>query len=41
MKEIQIENKVLGIKYPTYFIADLAANYSKTQHINRLTQVIL
>jgi sialic acid synthase SpsE len=27
MKEIQIENKVIGIKHPTYFIADVAANH--------------
>jgi sialic acid synthase SpsE len=27
MKEIQIENKTIGINHPTYFIADLAANH--------------
>jgi sialic acid synthase SpsE len=27
MKEIQIENKVIGMNHPTYFIADVAANH--------------
>ena len=27
MNEIQIENKIIGINYPTYFIADVAANH--------------
>ena len=27
MKEIQIENKVVGMNHPTYFIADVAANH--------------
>ena len=27
MKEIQIENKVVGMSHPTYFIADVAANH--------------
>jgi sialic acid synthase SpsE len=27
MREIQIENKILGINHPTYFIADVAANH--------------
>ena len=27
MKEIQIENKIIGINHPTYFIADIAANH--------------
>ncbi|MDC0407649.1 N-acetylneuraminate synthase family protein [Candidatus Thioglobus sp.] len=27
MKEIQIENKIIGLDYPTYFIADVAANH--------------
>ena len=27
MKEIQIENKTIGINHPTYFIADVAANH--------------
>jgi sialic acid synthase SpsE len=27
LKEIQIENKMIGISHPTYFIADVAANH--------------
>ena len=27
MREIQIENKMIGINHPTYFIADVAANH--------------
>ncbi len=27
MREIQIENKTIGMNYPTYFIADVAANH--------------
>ena len=27
MREIQIENKTIGLVRPTYFIADLAANH--------------
>ena len=27
MKEIQIENRFIGMNHPTYFIADLAANH--------------
>ena len=27
MKEIKIENKIIGMKHPTYFIADVAANH--------------
>ena len=27
MKEIQIENKMIGMSHPTYFIADVAANH--------------
>jgi N-acetylneuraminate synthase len=27
MREIQIDNKIIGMNYPTYFIADVAANH--------------
>ena len=27
MREIQIENKTIGLDYPTYFVADVAANH--------------
>jgi len=27
MKEIQIENKIIGVNQPTYFVADVAANH--------------
>ena len=27
MREIQIENKTIGLDYPTYFVADIAANH--------------
>ena len=27
MREIQIENKIIGINHPTYFVADVAANH--------------
>ncbi len=27
MKDIQIENKIIGIHHPTYFVADIAANH--------------
>ena len=27
MKDIQIENKTIGVNQPTYFIADVAANH--------------
>ena len=27
MKNIQIENKTIGVSHPTYFIADVAANH--------------
>ena len=27
MREIQIENKTIGLDYPTYFVADVGANH--------------
>ena len=27
MREIQLENKIIGMNHPTYFIADISANH--------------